>query len=333
MKLRNLFTDAEIKDAIECCTDINTGAVSYPQVAQFLSEFDRCDVSRQLAAYWCKQFDIKKQNGDDYLTLTVANRKLKNEREIRIPSPSDQRAVVQQSNDPSCILFFTDSHSPYHHPDILEFLIAVKDECKPTMIINGGDEVDNHALSFHNSDPNLDAPGAELENARLFISDLHDVFPDMRICESNHGSLHYRRAKAHGIPVQYLRTYREILFPDGGGEGWSWHENIRIEMEYGRDLQFQHSCTGDLLKGAAHENANLYVGHEHSKFGIGYGANAYETYYSVYGGCTLDTQAMAFAYGKLFPNKPVLGCVVIKDGVPYAIPLRTDKHNRWIGSL
>jgi hypothetical protein len=173
----------------------------------------------------------------------------------------------------------------------------------------------------------------ELEAAREFVADLHNIFPILRICESNHGSLHYRRAKAHGIPVQYLKTYREILFPDGGGERWSWHDSIRIEMQHGMDLQFQHQCNGDLIKGAAHEHSNLIVGHEHSKFGIGYAASTTDTYCSVYGGCLLDVDSMAFAYGKLFSNKPVLGAVIINEGIPQCIPMVTDKHNRWTGRL
>lgn len=329
MRLRNLFTDTEVQRAVEVST--MEDVVDYSAMSEFLTHLGKGEVSRQLARYWARQFDYTKKNGDAYLTLTVANRELKKQREVKLPSKSDLVAEAPQSMDASTILYFTDTHAPYHHPDLLDFLITMKDLYRPTMIIHGGDEVDHHALSFHNSDPSLDAAGPELEKARLFISELNTLFPDMRICESNHGSLAYRKAKAHGIPVQYLKTYREVLFPGGGGEGWSWHEHIRIEMEHGRDLQFQHSQTGDILKGAAHENANLIVGHEHSKFGIGYGANAIETYYSVYGGCTLDKTSIAYAYGALLPAKPILGCVIIKQGIPHCIPMLVDRHNRWIG--
>jgi hypothetical protein len=330
MKLRSLFTDEDIRIAIENAGDSNA---PYMSVAEELTAYGYGDVSRQLARYWCRQFEITKKNGEPYLTLAIANRALKAKRELLIPKASDLLAIEKQSMDSRRILFFTDSHAPYQHPDLIPFLAAVAAMYNPTMIINGGDEVDNHALSFHDSDPNLFAAGHELEQSQIFLDELEGLFPDMRICESNHGSLLYRRAKAHGIPVQYLKTYRDMLFPSGGAEGWSWHDTIRIPMEHGRDLQFQHSCTGDLLKGSAHENANLYVGHEHSKFGIGYGANAVETYYSVYGGCTLDTHAMAFGYGKLFPNKPILGCVMVFNGVPHCIPMQVDKHNRWLGDV
>lgn len=326
MRLRNLFKDQEVLDAID------THGTDYAAIASELSGLhDGVTVSRQLARYWCRQFAVTKKNGDHYLTLATANRAIKQEREVRVPKSSDQLATVEQPSDPSRILFFTDTHAPYHHTDLLWFLEEVRAKHQPTMIIHGGDEVDHHALSFHNSDPNLDAAGPELEKSIMFLTELERMFPHMRICESNHGSLHYRKAKAHGIPVQYLKTYRDILFPHGGGEGWSWHNFIRIEMEYGRDLQFQHQAAGDLTKAAAHEGANLYVGHEHGKFGIGYAANPATTYHSVYAGCTLDTDALAFAYGALFPNKPITGCVVIYDGVPQCIPMILDKHGRWTG--
>jgi len=333
MRLRNLFTDAEVQEAVHAASFNEDTEINYSEMAETLSNIGKGEVSRQLARYWSRQFDYTKKNGDAYLTLTVANRELKRKRDIRPPSQSDLVATVPQEDDPSRILFITDHHAPYHHPDSIHFMHALKQQFKPTMVIHGGDEVDHHALSFHNSDPNLDAAGPELDKARIFMMQLEALFPSLRICESNHGSLAYRRAKAHGIPVQYLKTYREVLFPNGGGEGWSWHGNIRIEMPHGRDLQFQHSQAGDLLKGAAHENANLFVGHEHSKFGIGYGSNAVEVYYSVYGGCMIDKTAMAFAYGALFPFKPIVGAVTVTAGIPQCIPMQVDRYNRWTGVL
>jgi hypothetical protein len=329
MRLRKLFTDNEVLEAVQTAT--KDGCISYSYMAAVLNDYDRGDVTRQLARYWARQFEQTKKNGEFYLTLAKANRAEREAREARKPSPQDQQAKVDQGTDFSRILFLSDTHAPYHHPDLIEFLKSMKDRFKPTSIIHGGDEIDQHALSFHDSDPNLLSAGQELEQARMFVQELHELFPVMRICDSNHGSLHYRRAKAHGIPVEYLRTYREVLFPDGGGEGWSWHSVIRVDQEDGRPLQFQHQAAGDLMKAAAHEGANLYVGHEHSKYGIGYGANAVSTYHSVYGGCTLDPASLAFAYGKLMISKPVLGITVVLGGRPCLIPMQLDKHGRWVG--
>ena len=330
--LRNLFKDAEILDAIECCAE-GDGRTSYSQMAQYLSEFEYGDVSRQLARYWARQFETTQQNGRPYLSLATQNRQLKQHRKLRVPSPSEQLAVNEQSTDSSTILYFTDLHAPYEHKEALDFLWLVKDTFKPTMVINGGDEVDHHALSFHDADPNLDSAGQELEQAQLVMKELHDLFPSMRICESNHGSLAYRKAKVHGIPANYLKSYREVLFPNGEGGGWSWHEAIRIAMDAGRALQFQHSCKGDLLIGAAHEDANLIVGHEHSKFGIGYRASTTETYWSCYGGSLVDNDTLAFRYGALTQNKPVLGCVIIANGVPVCIPMKLNARGGWTKEL
>lgn len=329
-KLRNLFTDDDVQYAIECTTV--DGVIDYVWMSRILSNLHD-GVTPELAKYWSRQFEVKKKNGDAYLTLAPANRELKNARQKRVPNPADLEATVEQPTDPERILVFGDTHAPYHHPDAVDFLARVAGLINPTMVVHVGDEVDHHALSFHDSDPNLDSAGKELVQARLFINDLHDVFPYMRILESNHGSLAYRRAKAFGLPTAYIKSYREILFPHGGGEGWSWHHRIRIENEYGRDFQFQHEGKGDLMTLAAHENANITVGHEHSKFGIGYNATMVDTYWSMYLGWLGDISSMAFAYGKEFPKKPVLGCGLIIGGVPSLVPMQVDRHNRWTGRL
>ena len=327
VKLRSLFTDAEV---IKC---LPVGNETYADMARKLTELQCVEVTRQLARYWAKQFDTTKKNGDHYLSLLVANRELKEQREIRVPKANDLQAQVDQGSDPSCILNFGDTHAPYHHPDCIEFLDAVDAYFDPTMVIHNGDEVDNHALSFHDTDPNLDSAGMELENARVFIEQLERLFPRMRILDSNHGSLAYRKAKAHGIPAAYIKNYREILFKDGRGKGWSWHARVRIENPWGRDMQFQHIGGGDLMQLAAMEGACLSVGHMHTKFGIGYAASQVDTYWSLYTGWLGDIEALAFAYGKDMPKKPVLGCAVIIAGVPQLVPMRLDKHNRWTGKL
>lgn len=326
-KLRSLFNDDEVRECLP------VGEETFADMAEHLTSLGRGMVSRQICNYWAKQFDVTKKNGEHYLSLVVANRKLKNERQPRQPKPSDLLAQVDQGNDPTRILNLGDSHAPYSHVDAIDFLKEVDNTYVPTMIIHNGDEVDNHALSFHDSDPNLDSAGMELEKAREWIQELERLFPHMRLLESNHGSLAYRKAKAHGIPVAYIKNYREVLFNNGGGQGWSWHTVVRIENEWGRDLQFQHQGSGDLMTHAARENACLYVGHEHGKFGIGYTASTVDTFHSVYTGWLGDHEAMAFAYGKDFIKKPVLGCVMVINGTPQPIPMRVDRHNRWTGKL
>jgi transcriptional regulator with XRE-family HTH domain len=68
-------------------------------------------------------------------------------------------SVVAEHNNQR-ILTISDLHIPYHHRDSLAFLAYLKAKYKPTRIICLGDELDKHALSYHDSDPDLASAGA-----------------------------------------------------------------------------------------------------------------------------------------------------------------------------
>ena len=283
-------------------------------------------VSRQNVKYWRKLFI--KNDGN----MAKTDRQLKTQRKLREPEPLNDRSEFNALREYNCILHIPDQHAPYHHKDTIPFLKAVKAAFSPDLIVNAGDEADKHAMSFHDSDPNLDSAGAELEKAKLFMAELAQVFPDMLLCDSNHGSMHYRKAKAHGIPVQYLKTYRDILFPNGGGGGWHWAESWRIKTQLG-DVLAKHQASGTALVDAAHNQCNLLVGHNHGNYSIEYSASSALLYWAVYGGCLIDKDSLAFAYGKHTLRKPVLGCTVILEGRPMLVPMVLDREGRWIGEL
>lgn len=329
-KLRKLFTNDQILTAV-----IGAEGKSYIAAARYLSDLAKVTISRELVRYWHRNLtEVTKNNGDPYIGTTVLDRKIRDtEVKIRERSPEDDRALYSDVRDNTCILHICDTHAPYNHVDMIPFLAEVKHLYQPTRVIHGGDEVDNHALSFHDSDPNLDSAGPELHKARAVIKQLEELFPVVELVHSNHGSLVYRRAAKHGIPTEYLKSYREVLFPDGGGAGWSWEEQIRIVLPNGEDLQFQHQCSGDIMNAAAHERCNIVLSHEHSKFEINYKASKSALYFGIYGGCLLDLKSLAFAYGKTHPKRPIIGCSVIVDSQPVLIPMILDQHGRWTGKV
>ena len=190
---------------------------------------------------------------------------------------------------------------------------------------------DGHSISFHDSDPNLDSAGSELEKAKVMLEQWHTAFPNMLICNSNHGSLIYRRAKAHGLPVQYIKKYRDVLFPEHGAPGWSWRDGWKINTPLGLVL-FKHQASGDVVADAAHEGCNVAVGHEHGQFKIGYAASSTRLYWGMVAGCGIDRNSLAFAYGKHTKNKPMLGCAVIMNGEPVLVPMVMDETGRWVGA-
>lgn len=333
-KLRSLFKDSEVLEAIEQATS-SKGEVNYNEMARILSGHPVGQpITRQLARYWHGQFLTTKKNGDHYQSLLPANKEIKESRKLRAPNRYEDLAVKPLPDAThNSILVIPDTHAPYEHPDTLEFLAAVAARFRPDTVVHLGDEADKHALSFHNSDPNLDSAGVELEKSRVFMRKLHNMFPVMRLCHSNHGSLHFRKAHAHGIPVQYLRTYREVFFPQGGGERWEWKHAHILDLPNGQQVVFKHQPSGPVLGDAAHERMNVVVGHLHGKMSIEYAHNMTEQYWAAQGGCLIDNDSLAFAYGRESKFKPALGCMVIVGGVPQIIPMQTDVDGRWVGSI
>lgn len=286
-------------------------------------------VSRQNAAYWRKIFLENKG------ITARADNVMKNNRKLRKPDADDDIGTMPDlSQVYHRVLVIPDQHIPYHHQDMLAFLTWVKKAFKPDIVVNLGDEVDNHALSFHDSDPNLDSAGKELERSIPTLAALAKLFPKQLVCASNHGSLIYRKAKAHGLPVQYIKSYRQILFPHGGGDGWSWQYEwlVKVPKPGGvGEVLFKHqsaNATGD----AAHNRVDgLVVGHNHGRFEVSYAASRDFLYWGGTFGCLIDKDAMAFAYGKETKNKPIIGCGVILEGLPMLIPMQLDSEGRWVG--
>lgn len=331
-KVRARFTDEQVKTARDNATRKDSTIDYKAMSAELSNNLHGSYVSPELCLYWAKQFDTLKNNGETYRTMTNANRSLKDSRVLRKPSMSDYDGDIGKV-DTTCILVIPDIHAPYQHPDTLEFLAAVTGKYRPTTVVNLGDETDHHGLSYHDSDPNLDSAGMELSKAREFLHKLERMFPKMLLCHSNHGSMLHRKAKTHGIPADMIKSYREVLFPEGQGQGWDWKATHRLELPNGDDVQFQHQASGDLLLAAAHERCNLVIGHLHGKFAINYAASQSALYWGINGGCLIDAKSLAFAYGENFKMKPIIGCSVIKDSLPLLVPMQLNTEGRWIGKL
>lgn len=315
-KLMRLWTRAEHQQILSDNADDTNAAAEY-------SASGRAKVSPQLVRYWRTIF--LKHEGK----LAPADRELRDLRKFVQPSPDDDIGDLNHVPEVAeRILVIGDLHAPYHHPDTIEFLVSVRNSFRPDLVVQIGDELDYHAMSFHESDPNLDAAGPELERGKLFLSELHREFPQMLLVHSNHGSMTYRRAKHSGIPVQMLRRYRDVAFPDHGAPGWSWAFGWRIRTRLGIVL-FKHQ-TPSAVSNAAHEGCSVVVGHQHGQFGVDWAASSSRLYYGANTGCLIDKDALAFAYGKNSQNKPIIGCLMIVDGMPTPIPMVLDDTGRWV---
>jgi predicted phosphodiesterase len=228
------------------------------------------------------------------------------------------------------VLVISDLHIPYHHQHAFDFLKALKAKYKPDLIVNIGDELDCHAISMHDSNPDLYSAGDELRHSRVYIKELEKIFPQMKIVHSNHSSLVYRRALKYGLPKDYLRSYNEFL---GVGDGWEWVDDLTITLSDNSKCFFTHGMSADVLKVAQQYGMNTVQGHYHTKFAISYYSNPDALIWGMQTGCLINQKSMAFDYAKNFKSRFIVGCGMIINGQPKLMPMVLKDGGDWIKKI
>lgn len=246
-------------------------------------------------------------------------------KKVKTPRP---KPVKKKAEDNSCILVISDMHIPYQHPDTLAFLTAIKKKYNPTRVVCVGDEVDHHAMSFHDSDPDLLSAGDELRRAVKELQPFYKLFPEVDLIDSNHGSMAYRKGKHHGIPRKYLRDYGDVL---DAPAGWVWAPELILKMPNGTSVFFHHGLSKDVMKVVAQRGLCTVQGHYHTEFRIGYLGTPEALLWGMNVGCSIDGYSLAFAYDKTNLGRPVIGHGIIIDGQPRLLPMVLKKGGRWNG--
>lgn len=272
-----------------------------------------------------KQLGVARSTCSDFLRQHYAK---PTEVSLRETATHEVRAVESENNQ--CILVISDMHIPYHHPDTFVFLKALKDKYNPTRIVCMGDELDKHALSYHDHDPDLPSAGDELARALPFIAELEEMFPVMNILDSNHGSLVWRKAKTHGIPKAYIKDYNQVLQV---GKGWKWSFDLTLTLPTGQKCYFHHGKTADVVGLSQTMGMNAVQGHYHEKLKVEYWGNPSGLFWGLQTGCLIDDKSLAFSYNNVNLKRPVIGTAVIVNGLPVVVPMVLNSEGRWIGSL
>jgi len=228
------------------------------------------------------------------------------------------------------VLAIGDLHIPYHHKDSFAFLRALKKKYKGfDLVVNMGDELDQHAISMHDSNPDLPSAGDELRLAKTYVKELEGIFPDMTLLDSNHSSLVYRRALKYGLPKAYLKHYNEFL---DVGKGWKWVDDLTISLNDGSRCFFTHGMSANVLQIAQKMGMHAVQGHYHSKASIQYYSNPDNLNWAMQTGCLTNQQSLAFGYSKNFKDRFICSSAVIIDGQPRIHPM-VIKNHRWIGKV
>lgn len=223
--------------------------------------------------------------------------------------------------NPKNTLIIGDTHLPFEKPGYLEFCRKVQEEYNCGSVIHIGDLVDNHAVSYHESDADGRSAGDEYKLALEKCHDWYKVFPDVKICIGNHDALPFRKAFTAGLPSAWLKSYQQIL---ESPVGWKWdfvHQLNGIIYQHGTGMSGEMAAIN-----AARENRqSTVIGHLHTVSNVKYMASYKDLIFGMTVGCGIDFEAYAFAYGRQQTRKPVVACSVVLDGrIPIIIPMNLD---------
>lgn len=263
-------------------------------------------------------------------TVSDFLRKVFSEVVVDMKHSSEIYSVRKDDNgayDNSRILLISDMHIPYHHRDLIPFLKYLKAKYKPTRVICLGDELDKHALSYHDNDPDLPSAGDELRKSLPVVQELFELFPKMDIIESNHGSLVWRKAKTFGIPKHYIKSYNDVLGVDGG---WKWSFDLTVDLPNGQKCYIHHGKTANVIQLSQQMGMCAVQGHYHESFKIDYWGNPTGLYWGMQCGCLIDDDALAFNYNNVNIKRPIIGTGLIIDSMPVLEPMLLDSSGRWI---
>lgn len=244
-------------------------------------------------------------------------------------------------------MWLPDCHAPYHHPDTVAFAKAIRDEYKPDYFGQGGDLWDGHAISYHESDPDLPGARDEWMRAREFSKDLLEVSEEWDVLIGNHDALPDRKRQSGGLPRQMIRSWRElhygefdevegtVCYPDDIGWGVRYHGEIVMDMDDGGVFVARHDAGKNATMWAKHNMCSVIGFHWHGSFKTEWidlpDDRGYR--FACNGGSMIDGKSLAFRYGTNFREKPFTGLTLIIDWNPIQIRMPRDRHGRWTGRV
>jgi predicted phosphodiesterase len=216
-----------------------------------------------------------------------------------------------------------DTHLPYELDGYLDFCLETFENWGVNNVIHIGDFVDNHSLSFHDSEPLLHNVLGEYESAFERAQDWYEAFPDATLIMGNHDRIPARQIRKLGMePAIFMRPIEELF-----GMPWKVVDSVEID-----DVLYHHGETSGGVNGFrkdAEQRMRCTVsGHNHSNAGISATATDQELVWGMAVGCGVNHEHMAFAYGKHFAKKPIISCGVVIDGVPHVEYMNLGKKLR-----
>jgi len=204
----------------------------------------------------------------------------------------------------SVVLAIGDLHCPFTRKGYLRFCKNVDRRFSCDRVVFIGDIIDNHASSYHESDPDGHSARAELDIAIKEVGKWYRAFPEATVCIGNHDRMASRKVFSAGVPQKWLRSYNDIL----GTPGWNWVENIVYD-----DVLYEHGEGGQAQMKAKNNMMSSVCGHTHTEAYVKWFVGKRFRVFGMQTACGIDIKSYATAYAKNF-KRQALGVGVVLGG-------------------
>ena len=202
------------------------------------------------------------------------------------------------------VLVIGDLHEPFCLDGYLEHCIETYNKYKCNEVVFIGDIIDNHASSYHETDPDGHSAGQELKMAIQRIKQWYSAFPKATVIIGNHDRLIMRKAYSSGLSKMWIKDYAEVL----GTPGWNFTDSIEID-----NVLYIHGEGGTARARVRRDLQSVVQGHLHSQAYIDWCVGAKFKLFGAQVGCGVNHHSYAMAYGKEGP-KPAIACMVVLNG-------------------
>lgn len=211
---------------------------------------------------------------------------------------------IKKSKSGKNVLVIGDLHEPFCLDGYLEHCIETYNKYKCNEVVFIGDIIDNHASSYHETDPDGHSAGQELKMAIQRIKQWYSAFPKATVIIGNHDRLIMRKAYSSGLSKLWIKDYAEVL----GTPGWTFTDSIEID-----NVLYIHGEGGTARARVRRDLQSIVQGHLHSQAYIDWCVGAKFKLFGMQVGCGIDHKSYAMTYGKEGP-KPAIACGVILQG-------------------
>ena len=124
------------------------------------------------------------------------------------------------------ILVIGDTQIPFTIKGYLDFCLDIQKRVKCGTVVHIGDLVDNHAISYHEHDPNGKSPKDEIDEAKRRLRKWYKAFPEVFLCRGNHDRMVDRKGRTNGLPDCVFKPFRDIWnLPKRWKDDFTWEIN------------------------------------------------------------------------------------------------------------